>query len=139
MAQRRTTFLADASALHRLRQPAVARRLVPLLEQQLVATCAIVDLEILYSARNAEDHEVTRERRAAFIQAPVTPTVLRRAIDVQGLLARRGQHRLPIEDLIIAAAAEIDGHVVLHYDAHYERIAAVSGQPHEWVVPRGSI
>jgi len=27
----------------------------------------------------------------------------------------------------------------MHYDADYDRIAQVSGQPVEWVVPRGSI
>lgn len=29
--------------------------------------------------------------------------------------------------------------VVLHYDADFERIAAVTGQPNEWVVPRGTV
>ena len=73
------------------------------------------------------------------IQAPVTPDVQSRDIDVQGVLARRGQHRVPIEDLIIAAAAELAGHVVLHYDSDYERIAEASGQQQEWVAGRGSI
>jgi hypothetical protein len=37
------------------------------------------------------------------------------------------------------AAAESAGLIVLHYDADYDRIAAVTGQPVEWVVPRGSV
>ena len=45
--------------------------------------------------------------------------------------------RLP--DLIIAATAEEHGATVLHYDADYDRIAAVTGQPVEWVAPRGSL
>lgn len=28
--------------------------------------------------------------------------------------------------------------VVLHYDSDYERIAEVTGQPQEWIVPRGT-
>ncbi|MCL4369147.1 MAG: VapC toxin family PIN domain ribonuclease, partial [Actinobacteria bacterium] len=51
----------------------------------------------------------------------------------------RGQHRLPIPDLVIAAAAESADLTVLHYDADFERIAEVTGQAHDWVVPRGSV
>ena len=42
-------------------------------------------------------------------------------------------------DLIVAATAESSGLVVLHYDADFERIAAVTRQKQRWVVPRGSI
>ena len=55
---------------------------------------------------------------------------------MQGLLADRDQHRLPIPDLVIIAAAELAGLAVLHYDAAFERIADVAGQAHDWVVPR---
>jgi predicted nucleic acid-binding protein len=47
--------------------------------------------------------------------------------------------RPQVPDLIIAAAAELAGLTVLHYDHDFELIASVTGQPHEWVVPRGSI
>jgi predicted nucleic acid-binding protein len=42
------------------------------------------------------------------------------------------------EDLI-AAAAEADGLVLLHYDADFDSIAGVTGQRCEWVAPAGSI
>jgi hypothetical protein len=45
-------------------------------------------------------------------------------------LARRGQHRLPIPDLVISAAAQSAGLVVLHYDADFERLAAAGGADH---------
>ena len=61
-----------------------------------------------------------------------------RAMDVQQLLARRGQHRLPLPDLMIAATAEMHDATVLHYDHDYDLIAAVTGQPTRWVVPRGT-
>jgi len=40
---------------------------------------------------------------------------------------------------LIAAAAEANALIVLHYDADFDRIAAVTDQPVEWVVPAGSI
>ncbi len=33
----------------------------------------------------------------------------------------------------------LNGATILHYDADYDRIAAVTGQPTEWVAPRGSL
>ena len=58
-----TTYLADKSALVRLPHPAVEMRLRPLLEEGLLATCAIVDLEMLHSARNLNEYEAMREER----------------------------------------------------------------------------
>ena len=48
--------------------------------------------------------------------------------------AGRGLHRLPIPDLIIAAA-EAAGFVVLHYDSDFDAIAKIAGQTVEWVAP----
>jgi predicted nucleic acid-binding protein len=132
-------YLVDKSALARFPLKPVGDRLRPLLEDGLVATCAIVDLEVLYSARSAADYEATRKERRSLPDAPITPEVLNTALDTQHQLATRGQHRLPIPDLIIAAAAEAAQLSVLHYDADFERIAAITGQAQEWVVPRGSI
>jgi predicted nucleic acid-binding protein len=44
-----------------------------------------------------------------------------------------------LPDLLIAAVAERERVTVLHYDSDYEIIAKVTGQPIEWVVPRGSV
>ena len=133
-------YLIDKSALARMPHARVQARLVPILESGEAATCAIIDLEVLYSTRNAREHSRTRRRRAlAYRQVLLSEATFERAIEVQGLLAERGQHRVPIPDLIIAAAAEQAGIVLLHYDADFDRIAAVTGQPMEWVVPRGSV
>ena len=133
------TYLADKSALARMPTPAVRARLAPLLVDGLVATCGIVDLEIGYSARDAATHAAVRRERRALPSAAVTDAVLARAFDVQGLLAERGHHRLPIQDLVIAACAEAAGLTVLHYDADFDRIGDVTGQAREWVAPRGTI
>jgi predicted nucleic acid-binding protein len=123
-----------------MRHDAVAARIGPLVEAGVVATCGIVDLEILYSTRSHADHEATRCRRdLAYTWVAIDDGVFRRAIEVQGELARTAQHRLPIPDLLIAAAAERARLCVLHYDADFDRIAAVTGQRTEWVVPRGTV
>jgi predicted nucleic acid-binding protein len=131
-------YLADKSALSRLHQPSVAEHLGGLLQRGLVATCPLVDLEILYSARGREYTWVLAERRS-LQSVDLDQRQADRAIEVQRELATTGQHRLPIPDLLIAAAAESAGLIVLHYDADYERIAEITGQPHEWVAPRGSL
>lgn len=133
------TYLADRSALARFPVPSVAARLRPLLEEGALATCAIVDLEVLYSSRNLVDYEEILEERGSLDNAPITPEVMTTAIDLQHELARRGQHRVAIPDLIISAAALLADLVVLHYDEDFERIAAAGGAPQEWVVPRGSV
>ena len=133
-------YLIDKSALARMSHPRVQARLAPILEAGEAATCAVIDLEVLYLTRNESDHARTRRRRAlAYRHVELTEAVFQRAIEVQGLLALRGQHRVPIPDLIIAAAAEGAGMVLLHYDADFDRIADVTGQAMEWVVPRGAV
>jgi len=62
-----------------------------------------------------------------------------RARQVQRMLAGRSQHGRKIPDLLVAAAAEDAGLVVLHYDADFDRIAAVTGQECEWVVAPGTV
>jgi predicted nucleic acid-binding protein len=70
----------------------------------------------------------------------MTSEIEQRAIEIQGLLAQRGQHRSArVVDLLLAATAEAYGLTVLHYDSDYDLIAAATGQPCEWVVPRGSV
>lgn len=132
-------YLADKSALARLHHPAVSRRLGPLLVDGLVATTPIIDLEVLYSARSLADYEELLAERRSLPSYPLTPEVTDRAIAVQHRLAQRGHHRLPLPDLLIAAVAELNDVAVLHYDTDYDRIAETTGQPCEWVVPRGSL
>lgn len=136
----RARYLVDKSALARMPLEAVRSRLAPIIEAGEAATCAIIDLEVLFSARNREDHERIRQRRSlAYQSVPITDAILQRAIDIQAELARTGRHRIPIPDLIIAAAAEAAGLTLLHYDRDYDLIAEVTHQPAEWVVLRGSV
>jgi predicted nucleic acid-binding protein len=132
-------FLADKSVLARLRVPRVAERVLPLLEEGIIATCAVIDLEVLYSARSLADYEEVCAERRSLDSAPITPEVMETAIDLQHALAARGQHRIPIPDLMISAAALHAQLVVLHYDEDFARLYGVGGAQHEWVVPKGSL
>jgi predicted nucleic acid-binding protein len=59
---------------------------------------------------------------------------------VQHGLVSRGHHRGPTPvDLLIAAAAELFGLTLLHYDRHFDLIAGVTGQPCEWLALRGTL
>ena len=134
-------YLADKSALiRRANRPEVAAVIAPLLLAGRIATCGIVDLELLYSAPHRASYEELAEVLAALPRVPVTDAVVDRGIEVQGLLAVTSQHRgVTLPDLLIAACAEAAGLTVLHYDADFDRIAQVTGQPTQWVVPRGSV
>ncbi len=133
-------YLIDKSALARMKHPSVQARLAPVIAAGEAATCAIIELEVLYSTRSRDEHARARTRRQlAYRNVELTGAIFERAIEVQGLLATRGQHRLPIPDLIIAAAAEAARMTVLHYDADFDTIAAVTRQEMVWVAPKGSL
>jgi predicted nucleic acid-binding protein len=123
------THLADASALAQLSRSDVAARLVPLIVGGGAATCGITDLELLAAFRVDERDAVAVERQA-FVRVPVDDAVLDRAMAVQ----RQLPGRVRVLALIVAAAAERAGLVLLHDDDVYEQIAAVTGQPTERAV-----
>ncbi|MGH2771948.1 MAG: PIN domain-containing protein, partial [Actinomycetota bacterium] len=126
-------------AVARIAKPAVASRLTPLIEAGLVARCGPTDLEAGFAAAGRSQYREIRNARAAWPVAPIHQAIFERAIHVQDELAEVSQHRgVAIADLIIAAAAEAAGLVVLHYDADFETIAQVTGQQVEWVAPAGS-
>jgi len=134
------THLADTSALARLHHDDVAARVTPMFIGGRIATCAIVDLEVLVTARNAAEHDEMSFDRQLLPRAPIDERCTDRAIEVQGELAARGRHRgVPVSDLLIAATAEQAGLTLLHYDRDFDVIGEVTGQPMEWVVPRGTV
>jgi predicted nucleic acid-binding protein len=136
----RPRYLIDKSALARMPLAPVRQRLAPIIDAGEAATCAVIDLEVLYSARSLEDYEKIRQRRnLAYHSIPITERTLQRSLAIQAELARTGHHRVAIPDLVIAATAQSAGLTVLHYDRDYDVIAKVTGQPVEWVVERGSV
>jgi len=129
-----TEWLIDKSALVRLAHSPDAEEWADRFQRGLVRITNLTRLEIGYSARNEDD------ARSAFTTAPVsampveylTPAIEDRSLQVQILLATKGQHRAPsIPDLIIAATAELTDLTVLHLDKDFELIATITGQPTE--------
>lgn len=135
------TFLADKSALTRREtRPEVREVVEPLLVAGEIATCGIVDLELLYSARDRATYRSLVEALRGMPRVAVDEATVDRALSVQAMLAERSQHRaVPLPDLLVAACAEQAGLSVLHYDGDFERIAELTGQPTQWIVPRGSV
>ena len=107
-----------------------------------IATCDMVRLELLYSARNATEFTSLRSELDALPNCPIGVDEWKRALEVYGQLARQGglHHRsVRHPDLLIAAAADLAGVPVLDYDKDYDRIAAITGQDVRWLAPRGSL
>lgn len=133
------THLVDSSVLTRLRQPAVREAIESRAERGELARAGISDLEIAYSARSAAEWDRLTGALQAFALVETTSDNLRRAKQVQRMLASKHQRGRKVPDLLVAAAAEARNLTVLHYDADFDRIATVTSQPCEWVVPAGSI
>jgi predicted nucleic acid-binding protein len=108
----------------------------------LIGTCTMVSLELLQSVRNGREFDERRVEMDELPQFPIAAREWARAIDVYRELAHQGgthQRSVAHADLLIAAAAESAGVELLHYDEDFDRIAAITGQPTRWIVPRGSL
>jgi predicted nucleic acid-binding protein len=132
------THLIDSSVLTRLAQPAIRAAVETRAARGEVARAGISDLEIGYSARTASEWDRLIDALQVFELVETADDHLRRARQVQRLLAAKHQRGRKVPALLIAAAAEARELTVLHYDADFDRIAGVTGQPCEWVVPAGS-
>jgi predicted nucleic acid-binding protein len=135
--------LADTSAWAWSRSdPDLRRDFDRLIAWDEIATCDMVKLEILYSARTGREFDELLEDVDALQCCSVGPDEWSRALQVYRELAQQGgmhQRSVKHPDLIIAAAAEAASLPVLHYDEDFERIAEVTGQAHRWIAPRGTL
>lgn len=135
-------LVADTSAWHRSDHPEVARRWRQELLADRVAATPPMRLEVLHSARSASDLRAIALELDGLRQVPCPERAFARAEEVQRRLGERaGLHHRSVKmvDLLIAAAAEEHEAIVWHYDEDYERIAAITGQPTEWIATRGSL
>ncbi|SRR6266705_493280 len=134
-------YMADTSTyVLREREPQVRRRFEALLAESRLVVCQMNALEYLNDAATPKTYEAVWRALHGQRWFDVTPAAMDRALAVHRKLAAASQHRsFSLPDLIIAATAELNGATVLHYDSDYDRIAAITGQPTEWVVPKGSL
>jgi predicted nucleic acid-binding protein len=108
----------------------------------VIATCEMVAMELFWTARDHPDFVATRSQLDALPQVRIGKRVWRRAMDVFEILAADGplhHRRVRIPDLLVAAAAELAEIPVCHYDADFELIAGVTGQPTRAIAPLGSL
>lgn len=133
------THLLDTSVISRLGAESVRAVVEPLTDTGQLGRAGITDLEVGYGSRNPREWDQDMEDLAVFPLVETTASHVRRARQVQRLLAARSQRGRKVPDLLIAAAAEEAKLIVLHYDADFDIIATVTGQQCEWVVPAGTI
>jgi predicted nucleic acid-binding protein len=135
--------LADTSAwLIAKRAGQAGREFAAMVAEGLVGTCSMVALELLEGARSGSDFDQIQEELDALRLYQIGQPQWRRALQVYRELAHQGgahQRSVGHQDLLIAAAAESAGVELLHYDEDFDRIAAITGQPTRWIVPRGSL
>ncbi len=110
-------LLADKSALERATPET--------LELGEICVCAVVRIEMLYSARNPSDYVDIEERLSLFRDLRMNAETIQIAVTAHQELGQKGHHRLPIPDLLIAACAQQHQAAVLHVDRHYDVLAAV--------------
>lgn len=134
-----TGVLADTSVLARASNSQIAEQLARLRNEGRLWTCVVVTLELGYSARSQAEWQAIQSVQRLLPTVEVSAVVTRRARDVQGELARTGHHRIPMPNLLIAAAAEAEALELLHYDRDFDHIAGATGQPTRWIVEAGTI
>jgi predicted nucleic acid-binding protein len=125
-------YLIDTSALFRIiQQPKMREAWADQLAAGLIATCPVVELEFLYSARSLADRlEKQRLLRDLFGWVPLSDRACERAAEVQQSLTELGEHRSAgAIDLMIAATAEQERLTVLCDDHDYLTVSRVTGQP----------
>jgi predicted nucleic acid-binding protein len=90
-----------------------------------LCVCAMTRLEVLFSARSRDDYAITEAELDTFRLLRMDAETFAIALTAQRELADRGQHRVSMPDLLIAACAQQHGADVLHRDRHYDVLASV--------------
>ena len=112
------------------------------LEAGRVVICAPVQLELLYSAKTRPEVSQLDERLSIFRELAIsrgTFSAARHAMLELAATGSDGHHRLPPQDILIAACAAEHGCAVLHYDAHFDRLAKVLPFTSIWAAPAGTL
>jgi predicted nucleic acid-binding protein len=136
------TFIADTSAWAHAHQAAVRDEWTEALRRRQIATCAIVNLELLFLTRDGESFDALAADLAQLRDVPITRSVTNAAL--QGFRDLAHVHPLyhrsvKLPELLIGAAAQDAGTGVLHYDEHFDRLAAVLSFESRWITPAGSL
>ena len=131
--------LLDVSVLVRLAEPSVTDAVRPLLERGQVATCGTVDLQLYAGMPGTLLARLAQARNASFAWLETIDADMRTAVATQRELIGQGLDGRCAPALVVAAIAARHAVPILHYDARFDDIAKITGQPAEWVVPAGSL
>ena len=135
-------FIADTSAWARSAHRRIRARWQAALENGQIATCPIVNVELLHSARDGDEFDVRAADLAELRDVAITRSVTNAALQALRSLAhaRPLHHRsVGLPDLLVAAAAQDAGVGVLHYDEDFDTLAGVLAFESRWIAPRGSL
>lgn len=134
--------LADTSVWAHKSHPALKAWFASAIEAGEIAGCDVIALDLLHSARNPAEFALLEDALRGLPWVAPEPADWLRARAVYRVLGGRPgmmQRSVKHPDLLIAAAAERAGLALVHYDADYDAIAEITGQPTRWVAPRGSL
>jgi predicted nucleic acid-binding protein len=113
-------YIADTSAWMKSRHSAVAGEWSTAILNEQIATCPIVRLELLYSARSGDAFDEIDSDLSVLRDVPITPSMTNASLAAFRRLAH-------------AAVG------VLHYDIHFDRLAEVLDFESRWVAPARSL
>jgi predicted nucleic acid-binding protein len=134
--------LADTSVWARKAHPVLRDWFASAIEEGEIAGCDMIALELLHSARNPAEFAQVEDGLRGLPWVEPHPADWLRAREVYRVLGGRAgmmQRSVKHPDLLIAAGAERAGLTLVHYDADYEAIAEITGQPVRWAAPRGTL
>lgn len=126
-------FIADTSAHHRAGDRRIREEWIAAYEQGTLLSCLVVRFELLYSARNVTEFDELDSNLGDLRSVPITASVQRAAVAAMRRLAERGQHRVKLSDLLIAAAAQEAAVGVLHCDADFDLLATALSFESRWL------
>ncbi len=134
-------FLIDTSAASRILRPEPFAVWGEVLLQGRVSMCESTMIEMLYSARSADDRKAMKTSMAElYAWRPMPESAWRDAEALQDVLTGAGVHRCAgIADLMAAVTARYHRLTVLHYDRDFETIAQHTELKTRWLAEPGSL
>lgn len=97
-----------------------------------------VAFEVLQTAQNGREFDLLTEELEALREIFLSRSIIAAARSALRRMAHHssGLHRIPMTDLLVAAAAENHGIGVLHYDGHFDRLARFLHFDSRWIIDR---
>lgn len=132
-------YLFDTSIWDHTTNPLIASDWEEALRSDQLAVSPVVAFEVLYTAQSQSEFEGLERELDALRQVPLTQGIVRDARRALHELSAKSNHRLPFQDVLIAASASRKGLGVLHYDGHFDVLSKVLSFESRWIAPPASL